>query len=535
MMALRLLVLRSVEMLSQVDKKHRKAESDVSRNNLLLALALFTEIVDVVRRCTTNLQFASLFLEVGRQIEPSCLAHLFPLPHSHSPSAPASPTARRLSLDIFVEDKNSLNRFNCRTVVDLFSLCIHEGSLVASASALPLLSSRMLSRRYCDLLLERAMTAFVHNVDSTEVDFDCTLEERRVIGDIFRFGIKLEDAVTLEEQMMTREVQQDERDITLHKMYGGHLPEDSAVPPLLNDTLGNSGVGTHSTDGSDSEHYDLMASRRSLICVGGGGSRQGSILNYVIGSIFDDGKKESEDAIRRAASSFIDSKRDLVPMDFLNFGADEASGTDDSSDDSSDEDDGESYASSTDDSCQRSPKRDSDQNVKSVADLVANTMKELLQTPKIDHPWKAMASLARLILQQTKDLPPLNAYAIAVRRTNRASMEAVLPTGYEEGQSENIVRFLVAEIGRCDFQIESPVQQPAWVVDLVLLLLQRLTLSPHSSKELMGSLVLIGLIAGHVSGRAIDLLEPIKQANDESSKFLVQCYKAARLEASASN
>jgi hypothetical protein len=531
MMALRLLILRSVEMLSQVDKKHRKAQSDVSRYNLMLSVALFTEIVNVVRRCTTNLQFASLFLEVGRQIEPSFVAHLFPLPHSHSVPAD-SPTARRHSSNVFVEAKDSLDRFNARTVVELFSLCIHEGSLAASASALPLLSSRMLSRKYCGLLLERAMAAFVLNIDSTEVDFDCSLEERRVIGDIFRFAMKMEDAASLEEQMMAQEVQQDEQDVNLLQHYGGELVEDTMAPPVLSDDRGD---GTHSTDDSDSEYYDQKASRRSLICVGGGGTRQSSILNYVIGSIFDEGKDESEDAIRRAASSFIDSKRDLASMDFLNFGASEASATDDSFDSNSSTEDDVSHESSDEDSSpQKSPhqRMDSDNNVKSVAELVANVMMELLKTPTIDHPWKAMASLARLILQQAKDLPPLDAYSTAVRRTNQASLEEVLPTGYEEGQSEQVVRFLVAEIGRCDFQIESPAQEPAWVVDLVLLLLQRLLLLPTKpSKELMASLVLIGLIAGHVSGRAADLLEPIEKAHDSSSKFLAKCYKDTQLDA----
>lgn len=143
MMALRLLILRAIELLSSVDKKHRNVESTDSKSNLMLAMSLFSEIVDVVRRCTTNLQFAAFFLEVGRQIEPSCLAHLFPLPQSRDiPTEEGNYTYRQSVLLV-----DEVDRFTARSVVDLFSLCIHEGSLAASASALPLLDSRIQSRK----------------------------------------------------------------------------------------------------------------------------------------------------------------------------------------------------------------------------------------------------------------------------------------------------------------------------------------------------------------------------------------------------
>lgn len=520
MMALRLLILRSVEMLSQVDKKHRKAQTDVSRSNLMLSLALFTEIVDVVRRCTSNLQFASLFLEVGRQIEPSFLAHLFPLPQSHCPS-PASPTARRRVSNTFVADKTSLDRFNARTVVELFSLCVHEGSLSASASALPLLSSRMQSRTFCDLLLQRAIDAFCRNIDSTEADFDRTLEERRVIGDIFRFGIKLEDAAKLEDRMIA----QDWRDEQVG--FAGQLTEDGA-PPLEFHRAHS--AESFTTDDSNSDNFNRQSSHRNLICVGGG-SRQSTILGYVINSIFDDGAKESEDAIRRAASSFIDSKRDLASMDFLSFGTEEAGSV---SEETPKDDQGEEDNSSESGEPPSPPKRKSsklpspsdDPPPKSVACLVGSMLLELVKTPEIDHPWKAVACLSRLLLQQAKEMPPLDVYTKAVEQTSKAALESVLPTGYQEEPSDAVVRFLVAEIGRCEFQIQRPAQEPAWIVELVLVLLHRLQSSADDAPpEVVACLVLLGLIAGHASGRAVDLLEAIDKG---SSNYLVKCYKSVQ-------
>ena len=573
MMGLRLLILRSVEMLSQVDKKHRKVQSDVSRSNLLLSLALFTETVDVVRRSTTNLQFASLFLEVGRQIEPSFLAHLFPLPHSRYGPLSASPTARRRSSNVFVADKSSLDRFNARTVVELFSLCIHEGSLSASASALPLLSSRMQARAFCDLLLERAMDAFCHNIDSTEADFDRTMEERRVIGDIFRFGVKLEDAAEWEERMLAEELRADRRE------SGGVLPElDSGTLPALSASPSGN---TYTTDDSHSDQdYGRSNSHRNLICVGGG-ARQSTILGYVIHSIFDEGNagKESEAAIRRAASSFIDSKRDLASMDFLSFGAEEgASTTSGGTGEDSDDDDIEEEEESSENGYAHplaTPKRQlstrilaqSDPPAKTVASLVGNKLLELLKAPDIDHPWKAIASLSRLLLQQqqqqSKEVPSLKVYTKAVEQTSKAALEAVLPTGYMEdtattttttttyessssgGNTHTTVmsRFLIAEIGRCEFQLQPLALEPAWIVDLILLLLHRLQSKTKEDDDdadvvvvvaqqqqqqrqeqqiVVASMVLIGLIAGHVSGRTVDLLSDVQE---DASNYLVQCYK----------
>lgn len=515
MMALRLLILRSVEMLSQIDKKHRKAQSDVSRNNLLLSLALFTEIVDVVRRCTTNLQFASLFLEVGRQIEPSFLAHLFPLPKSRrSPLLNQSPMSKRRSSTTFVADKSLVDRYHARTVVDLFSLCVHEGSLAASASALPLLSSRMQSRGFCEFLLQKAITAFVQNVDSTDADFDHTQEERRVIGDIFRFGIKLEDADKFEARLLSQS-------FTDEHPFDNHLPEEPLVARLRNGSRGyDVAYSTDDDDDEDSRRHGHTSSNRNLICVGGG-RRESSILNYMMLSIFDDDNKEAEEAIRRAASSFIDTKRDLASMDFLTFAADDGSTTEETERqdlDSSDHGTINGKGPETEQVAQ------TDQSVNDVAEIVGNVMLELIKAPKIDQPWQAMASLARLILQQSKELPPLDVYIMALRRTNHAVLEAVLPSGYEgEESSGQLSRFLVAEIGRCEFQI-NPRQDPAWIVDLTILLLQRLLDSNNCSEELLASLVLIGLISSHVSGRAEDLLEPL----EGRSPYLVQCYRAAQ-------
>lgn len=88
MMALRLIVFHSIEMLSKFDRENRRFQTQASRSNFVLSQALLTGIVDVARRFSTDLQFACLFLEIGRQIEPNLLAYLFPLP----PPSPLCPS-----------------------------------------------------------------------------------------------------------------------------------------------------------------------------------------------------------------------------------------------------------------------------------------------------------------------------------------------------------------------------------------------------------------------------------------------------------
>ncbi|CAJ1952662.1 unnamed protein product [Cylindrotheca closterium] len=102
-MTLRLFVLRTVEMVADLHKRHGKAPTDASQAFLLVATTVLSEVIESVRRFATDLQFASLFLEVGRQMEPSCLPHLFlPPPSERSASASQSSLQAAMSVaDLF--------------------------------------------------------------------------------------------------------------------------------------------------------------------------------------------------------------------------------------------------------------------------------------------------------------------------------------------------------------------------------------------------------------------------------------------------
>ena len=487
-MALRLLLIRSVEMLTDVNKKHLKEVSDVTQSSLLLASTLFSEIVDAVRRCTTNLQFASLFLEAGRQIEPSCLAHLFPLP------APGK------SLEAFEADTHGAveGRLSARSVVELFSLCVEEGSYAASVSALPLMGSRIQARNYCDLLLARSIGAFIDNTHSVFSKFDVTEEERRVIGDIFRYGMKLEDSGRLEESILLgEESSRREKSIfrdkatskeQIHRLNGSF--DDSSDFTALEASPSTVSVESQSDTGG-----------HSLICIGG---RQSAILSYLVPSMFDDPKNEEEE-IRNAANSFIDAELEPTNLDFL-VQAD---------------DDGE-----TDDGNKRKSVGEFD--VQTVGGLVGEVIVNTLLTPKTDRSWKAMASLAALLLPN-EDANGVEVYTRAGEMVQLEELAFLVQEEEHNGEGmERVMKFVSIEMRRCESSLNEV--QARKMVRLVLKLLSRIEEFPLPKANhsfVMSGLLLIGLIAGHVAGRT-----PILLADLDDNHVLVKCYGQAVASAS---
>eukprot|EP00980_Cylindrotheca_fusiformis_P001288 scaffold333_cov133-Cylindrotheca_fusiformis.AAC.14 len=467
-MALRLLILRTVEMLAYVHRKDTKEQSDASRSSLLLAMALFSEVVDAVRKCATNLQFASLFLEVGRQVEPSCLVHLFPLPEG------------RIRMD------GSLNRTNAKTVVDLFSLCVQEGSLLASASALPLLGSRLQSRNYCDLLMARSIETFVDNTSSSNCKFDRTEEERRVIGDIFRFGIKLEDAAMFEDKLKTAEEKKESCEPSDVEEHGNEASmrkrSDSDFSNDDNDKSDSSG-SDFSDDSSDGniEPNALCNIDRSNKMMG-------------VFSMFSE-KKEEEEAIRRSALNFIGSNGAKPSLDFLNV-------IEEDNDDKN---------------------KSVEKDLKSMGGLVGGALVELLLSPKTDCPWKSMASLSRMLLQETFEVD-VSIFSKVAGRIDGDEVDEMIPDLHPDLRAgdamDRFAEFLVTETGQCGNQINE--SEANTVLNLALFLLQRLEKFrlPRKQSFVTAGLVTVGLVAACVVGREQELLATLRE-----DCFMSGCYK----------
>eukprot|EP00934_Nitzschia_sp_Nitz4_P000493 Nitzschia sp. Nitz4//scaffold146_size56529//4623//10014//NITZ4_006569-RA/size56529-augustus-gene-0.20-mRNA-1//-1//CDS//3329536614//493//frame0 len=465
MMALRLLILRSTELLCSMTKKHRQTMTSTSGSHFSLSRILFAEIVDIVRQCTTNLQFASLFLEVGRQIEPSFLEHLFPLP---------------TTFDQTCIPESGTDRYNASSVSDLFSLCLQEGSLTASASSLPLLNNRTLSRRFCNVLLSTAIEKYFGNAASSEIAFDKTVEERQIIGDIFRFAMKMEDATTFE---------------TSESFNHGLGLRISGLQDT-DDTGGDMGTSasTFETD-SESEGY-TRSSFRNVLCVGS--SHRSSILNFMIPGMFDN-KNDDEDAIRQAASTFLDHQKEK--LDFID--------TEDSDESDSDEE----FES------------DNSPELESIAALVCRSIvQQLTSNDSSDRMWTVLCGLTRLFRQgQNVDS---DVFLSALEMTTLQTYDILVPASSqktpEESIQESLSQRLQTEMERCSLQLSA--MQSFGVLGFISFLLERFD-STDSLAKLEGSLkaglLFAWVITAHVSNGMDELLDLSKIP----SSPLLDCYK----------
>jgi hypothetical protein len=455
MMALRLLIIRSVEMLSNVHRQLTKQRTDESHLAFLLAGSLFSEVVNAVRQCTTNLQFASLFLEVGRQIEPSCLPYLFPLPTKEN------------------QESKEESKAEARTVMDLFTLSVNEGSLAASTSALPLLGSKHKARQFCEQLIKESLEHFVKNVASADlVHFDRTEEERRILGDIFRFGIKLEDATGLEE------------------MLAMTPSEDSGQGQ---DTDWDQTSSEHSEDHID--HSSILSSpsqsRRQLMCMSG--RRRSSILHYMVPSMFSGSSLlEEEEEIKKAANSFIQHEFEDSKSQKRHIGTVIISSVADAS------------------------KEDLDPDpiqLEGIGAVVGKALVDLLRSSRTRFPWKALLSLARLLLPENHESVQWDtSFKTLLEEVQPEVLDALVPTDFGGKEDmDRIVGFIVVHIGSCGHEIDGT--EASLIVDLIVLLLQRLDELPLLDEEdvaiTCAGLVVAALVSGNVADRIPDLLSQV--------------------------
>lgn len=459
-MALRLLMFRSLEMISKAHKKHSKKPSESTKYNLLLSQSLWSVIIDATRRCTSDLQFASLILEVGRQTEPSNLEHLFPLPMPNKLS----------------EAKVSSGIAEAGSVIELFTICIDKGSLAASASALPLLTSKAQARYYCELLLDEAIANFVRNSSPSQCEFDSTEEERRVLGDFFRFGMKLEDAELFEEKIVAERNE-------------GRTSPDSESVNTIDRSVSNQSFVPDSPENA----------QRSLIC---GLTANNSILNYIVPSTLrgESEKQRMEDAIRREASSFIKKSLDDPVLEFA-------------------------MLPNWDDSVASPTTNRTDTN--SVAYLVGDALLELLQNENSKNNWMIIAAFAKMILQEGVEIP--SSYDLFVEVADKAQpldILSIIPESYDvdDELERNLSTYI--EEGICSCCREITFSDANYIIDMSLLLIDRIQLLPlvdiGDQTVMEMGLVYIIMVACHFSGRS----QLIQDMMEEDS-LLSKCYKKA--------
>jgi len=501
-MALRLLVFRFLEKLSHDDKKNQIYRTDESKRNFLFSLALFAGIVDTVRQFCTNLQFACLVVEVGRQVEPSLLAYLFPLPFPRSDSNRDRTSPVQTTNVAWAEEK-VLDRYNVASVEEVFRLSAQAGSLQASSSCLPLFNSPYMAQRRIYGLLEGALDAFIDNVTDSESTFDHTVEERRVIADLFRFGIRVEDAVDVGHGSLTKA---HEDGVTIGRMNGSLEQSEPALRLRY---------GDHLTIDCDGEHEKVNGQRSSLssmVCVGSG--RRNSSLMSILGSMFGGSSRSlPEEAVRRAASSFIGSQRELASTELLDCIFDNESHRESISDDF----ESDSEEESTDDSSRTGDEVDNNTSIpltKGVATVVGAAIMTVLRRRQPGH-WSTIGAIGRMLMQSSASLTYISLLSEAISETGQAKTEVWLRSlndTHDLLDRSTLTRFLTAEIDACSVQL-CDVQDCVWIADLVFFVLDRIDETRECQDEVVVALVLTGVVATCCSGKAASLLESLGDSN----------------------
>lgn len=164
LMTVQLMILRCVEMIASLVNKNGNGVNLFSVEQCMLSL-----LVNTVRLHTTSLQFANLFLQLGRQLEPSCLQHLFPLPGS-----------------------STFRPEGYESTAWMLAKVLEEGSSRMATTALPLLGDRNTTKTTCAAIFRHCLLILDEGLDSrSSFDFNFPYEEKFAIGDVFRFALKI--------------------------------------------------------------------------------------------------------------------------------------------------------------------------------------------------------------------------------------------------------------------------------------------------------------------------------------------------------
>ena len=159
---LKILILRFVEMIASNSTVSKSTEK-------VLASLLYRDVVILARESLFSTKFANLLVGLGRQVEASCVPHLFPVP---------------------IHDSNTMGD----TVEDLLGSILQQGSLLNALSILPLLSSKSLSLETCKSLLQHCCESLISAISTSKaIFFDNSINERAGLVSLARFGMQLED------------------------------------------------------------------------------------------------------------------------------------------------------------------------------------------------------------------------------------------------------------------------------------------------------------------------------------------------------
>ena len=289
--ALRRITLKVVEMLNSSKAARNKSgtgnlDEDEQRELELwnMGKTLMARIVAVAQEVFNEVQFASLFLSIGRQLEPHEFALVFPLPAAESSIA----------------------------AEDLFFYAGARGSLRTAASSLPLFLSHDESHGVVVKLLCHCLRKL--DEDCISMGVKTSREEQSFLHQLFWFGVKLEEALEIErsEQLAAEETFEEssyDDDSSSSTADSSSADEDSTVMVNHDDLP----VSFETLDEEFSYDDDSEVQERSFLtpCRTPRSKRKSrtGILRKVVTALFSETETaptdDAEEDITDAASSFV--------------------------------------------------------------------------------------------------------------------------------------------------------------------------------------------------------------------------------------
>jgi len=220
-----------------------------------------------------------------------------------------------------------------------------------------------------------------------------------------------------------------------------------------------------------------------------------------------------EEAVRRAASSFIGSQRELASTELLDCIFDNESHRESISDDF----ESDSEEESTDDSSRTGDEVDNNTSIpltKGVATVVGAAIMTVLRRRQPGH-WSTIGAIGRMLMQSSASLTYISLLSEAISETGQAKTEVWLRSlndTHDLLDRSTLTRFLTAEIDACSVQL-CDVQDCVWIADLVFFVLDRIDETRECQDEVVVALVLTGVVATCCSGKAASLLESLGDSN----------------------
>jgi len=467
--ALRMIILKVVELLDESKGNEDKLQEWNE------GMSILQEVVSVAREIFDELSFASFFLSVGRQLEPHQFDLIFPLP---------------------------LERGRGISAEDLFTVAVKKGSMSVALSGLSLFTCHQETQiRVVQLLFHSLFR--IDEILALSATFSS--EEDKFLHQLYWFGVKLEDAI-IEEQALEKSGNM------VDSIGSGESATSNSITSFDESSIGYASNGDYSVEISEDSSGTLLADSQDvsfISCRSQKRKPREGLVTKVVSRLFQSSQTPQnnafeEDAIYEAATSFIIS----------GFDYDKEAIT---STKSSDLRNSETHHSGDD---------SFDIPLISVAGSTCAFLSYAIgfndEPASIAGGWVTISKIAYLIQGDRDTLAISHAAASNAVRISRLVTvdeltdvctfdQAILESASQQPYS-HVVSFLEHLVKHCCDQIHSD-QAVESILNFVLLLLLRHDMCEDVQVN-RGTLFLIGIVCGHLSGSITNLIGQTSQDYD---------------------